>query len=626
MKKIFTPLLISLLCIVMAFSFTACKDNDSPNTGDGNSTTDTPAPTPTPEDIDPSTVDIITETWVATEINFESQKEYNYRKAEPLDVIMDVVFTNRNTGTSLTIPTFWSDDVTFSVRFAPTEYGIWDYKTVCETDDSLNGLTGTVGANAYKGDLDIYKHGFVTTNGSKYFVYADGTPFFYLGDTHWNMFAEEFDKPGTHAGDTGASSHFKYIVDKRVSQGFTVYQSEPIGAPFSLNNGFQYTDLRGFREADGYFQYIAEKGLVHANAQFFFASDMSEKLAEDDAYLEQIARYWVARWGAYPVIWTLAQEIDNDYYFERGNHPFWNYQNNPWIKVAEYIHKYDAYNHPLSGHQESTVATTITGAGTGSNTSGGGISVFFSNDVSQRAGHNWWAAQWKPSLIDQTSNDIAIAKDYWASPKVAINYESRYCYLWTKNFGARAQGWISYLNGLYGYGYGAIDMWYYNSTYDTDTETNDGIETVTIADKKTKWSTAIEFESGYQVGYMKQFFSSLNWWKLIPDFNDEVSFNPDKGSPAENGKYPSKALYTCATDGNDTYVVYFYNQTTRTGTLGNMDGNAVYTLQWFNPRTNQYIAISQGIKANTTDKNGAPSYRLPDKPDTEDWVLLATKN
>ena len=626
MKKIFTPLLISLLCIVMAFSFTACKDNDSPNTGDGNSTTDTPAPTPTPEDIDPSTVDIITETWVATEINFESQKEYNYRKAEPLDVIMDVVFTNRNTGTSLTIPTFWSDDVTFTVRFAPTEYGVWDYKTVCETDDSLNGLTGTVGANAYKGDLDIYKHGFVTTNGSKYFVYADGTPFFYLGDTHWSMFKEEFDSAGRSAGDIDTDSHFKYIVDKRVSQGFTVYQSEPIGAPFSLNNGFQYTDLRGFREADGYFQYIAEKGLVHANAQFFFASDMSEKLAEDDVYLEQIARYWVARWGAYPVMWTLAQEIDNDYYFERGNHPFWNYQNNPWIKVAEYIHKYDAYNHPLSGHQESTVATTITGAGTGSNTSGGGISVFFSNDVSQRAGHNWWAAQWKPSLIDQTSNDIAIAKDYWASPKVAINYESRYCYLWTKNFGARAQGWISYLNGLYGYGYGAIDMWYYNSTYDTDTETNDGIETVTIADKKTKWSTAIEFESGYQVGYMKQFFSSLNWWKLIPDFNDEVSFNPDKGAPAENGKYPSKALYTCATDGNDTYVVYFYNQTTRTGTLGNMDGNAVYTLQWFNPRTNQYIAISQGIKANTTDKNGAPGYRLPDKPDTEDWVLLATKN
>ena len=625
MKKIFTPLLISLLCIIMAFSFTACKDNDGPNAGDGTpSAGSTPAPTPTPEDIDPSTVDIITETWVATEISFKSQKEYNYKKAEPMDVIMDVVFTNRTTGTSLTIPTFWSDDVTFTVRFAPTEYGIWDYKTVCASDDSLNGLTGTVGANVYKGDLDIYKHGFVTTNGSKYFVYADGTPFFYLGDTHWNMFAEEFDKPGSHAGNTGATSHFKYIVDKRVSQGFTVYQSEPISAPFTLANGFQYTDLRGFKEADGYFQYIAEKGLVHANAQFFFASDMSEKLANDDAYLEQIARYWVARWGAYPVMWTLAQEIDNDFYSERGDHPFWNYQNNPWVKVAEYINKYDAYNHPLTGHQENTGATTITGAGTGNNKSGNGISVFFSDDVSQKTGHNWWGVQWSPSLTGQASSEVA--KDYWNSPKVAINYESRYCYLWTKNFGARAQGWISYLSGMYGYGYGAIDIWLYKSSYNIDAESNDGIETITKADKKVEWSESIEFESGYQVGYMKQFFSYLDWWKLIPDFNDQVYFNPDRGVPGDNGKYPTSAIYTCATDGNDTYVVYFYNKTTRTGMLGNMDGNAIYTLQWFNPRTNQYIAISQEIKPNTTDKNGAPGYQLPDKPDNEDWVLLVTKN
>ena len=625
MKKIFTPVLISLLCIVMAFSFTACKDNDDgPNSG-GNTPADaTPAPTPTPEDIDPSTVDIITETWVATEIDFESQKEYNYKKAEPLDVIMDVVFTNRTSGTSLTIPTFWSDDVTFTVRFAPTEYGVWDYKTVCESDESLNGITGTVGANVYKGDLDIYKHGFVTTNGSKYFVYADGTPFFYLGDTHWNMFAEEFDKPGSHAGSIDTDSHFKYIVDKRVSQGFTVYQSEPIGAPFTLNNGFQYADLRGFREADGYFQYIAQKGLVHANAQFFFASDMREKFANDDAYLEQIARYWVARWGAYPVMWTLAQEIDNDFYSERGDHPFWNYQNNPWVKVAEYIHKYDAYNHPLTGHQENTGATTITGAGTGSNKSGNGISVFFSDEVSQKTGHNWWGVQWSPSLTGQASSDVA--KDYWNYPKVAINYESRYCYLWTKNFGARAQGWISYLSGMYGYGYGAIDMWYYNSTYDIDKDSNDGIETITKADKKVKWSTAIEFESGYQVGYMKQFFSHLNWWKLVPDFNDQVYFNPDRGVPGDNGKYPTSAIYTCATDSNNTYVVYFYNQTTRTGMLGNMDADATYTAQWFNPRTCQYELISQEIKANVTDKNGKPGYPVPAKPDNEDWVLLVTKN
>ncbi len=623
MKRIFTPLLIFLLCVAMAFSFTACKDNADTGNSDSDAES-TPAPTPVPEDIDPSTVDIIAETWVATEIDFESTKDYNYKKAEPLDVIMDVVFTNRNTGTSLTIPSFWSDNVTFTVRFAPTEYGVWDYKTVCETDESLNGITGTIGANVYKGDLDIYKHGFVKTNGSKYFVYDDGTPFFYLGDTHWNMFAEEFDTPGSHAGNTGADSHFKYIVDKRVSQGFTVYQSEPISAPFTLENGFQYADLRKFDEADGYFRYIAEKGLVHANAQFFFSDDMSEELIKNEAYLEQISRYWVARWGAYPVMWTLAQEIDNDRYFEQGKHPFWDYQNNPWVKVAEFINKYDAYNHPLTGHQENTGATTVTGAGTGNSKSGNGISAFFSEEVSERTGHDWWGAQWSPSLTGQASS--AVAKDYWNSPKVAVNYEGRYCYLWTKNFGSRAQGWISYLSGMFGYGYGAIDIWLYKSTYDIDKESNDGVDTITVEDKQVEWSESVEFESAYQMGYMRQFFSYIDWWKLVPDFNDEVYFNPDKGVPGDNDSYPNSAIYTCATEGNNTYVIYFYNKTTLTGTVGNMDAEATYTAQWFNPRTCEYTLISQEVKSDTTDKNGAPGYRLPDKPDNEDWVLFMTKN
>lgn len=134
------------------------------------------------------------------ELTFKTEKKYNTSKNEAFDVIMDVVFKNQATGTTLTLPCFFNGGKDFCVRFAPTEYGIWEYKTVCESDESLNGLTGTIGANIYKGDLDIYKHGFVKTNGSKYFVYDDGTPFFYLGDTHWNMFAEEFDSKGSLRG------------------------------------------------------------------------------------------------------------------------------------------------------------------------------------------------------------------------------------------------------------------------------------------------------------------------------------------------------------------------------------------------------------------------------------------
>ncbi len=613
MKKTLSILLIIVLCLSCALSFAGCGSNTNGggngNGGDnGNSSgnNDDPQATPVPADIDASAVDVLTETWVATELSFTTDKTYDTKSWA--GVFMDATFTNRETGTSLTIPSFWDGDNVYKIRFAPTEYGIWDYTTKCDTDDSLNGKTGTVGANAYKGDLDIYKHGFVTVDPEKkYFVYADGTPFFYLGDTHWGMYTEEIDEKGPHAKGIETDSHFKYIVDKRVEQGFTVYQSEPIGNSFNISTGtIRKAGISGFQKADRYYQYIAEKGLVHANAEFFFASEMSRNLAKNDAALELLSRYWVARFGAYPVMWTLAQEIDNDFYYERGDQNLYDYTENPWVKVAAYMHKYDAYAHPLTGHQENTGATTVTGKGTGGKSSGSGISAFTYEEAVKNnysTGHNWWASQWSPSLTGQLND--AVPKDYWASSKVAINYESRYCYLWTKNFGARVEGWASYLSGMYGYGYGAIDMWLYKSTYDIDKDSSDGIETITKADKAVYWSDAIEFESAYQVGYMRQFFEKLEWWKLVPDFNDHNHFAPNSG-----------AIYVCATQDSDVYVLYLYNKSTVGGTLRSMaDGK--YTVQWFNPRTNEYMA-----EETVTVSGGA--YKV-EKPDAEDWVLLAKK-
>ena len=148
---------------------------------------------------------------------------------------------------------FWNGGREFVVRFAPTEPGEWGFVTSAPNDPDLDGRTGTVKANPYSGNLEIYKRGFVTTNGSKHFVYADGTPFFYLGDTHWNMYQEEFDGAGPHAGETGAQSHFKYIADRRVEQGFTVYQSEPIGTNANLADGeLDASDVRAFQKNDRY--------------------------------------------------------------------------------------------------------------------------------------------------------------------------------------------------------------------------------------------------------------------------------------------------------------------------------------------------------------------------------------
>ena len=186
--------------------------------------------------------------------------------------------------------------------------------------------------NHTSGTLDIYKHGFLKVSENKrYFVYDDGTPFFYLGDTHWLYIHERFDTSNVK----GIPSQFKYVVDKRVSQGFTVYQTEAIQHPHghdpkkegdinvdkdeepycNFRNGFNENDIAGFKNIDRKFAYLAEKGLVNANSSICWALDPSEfREIYTEAYMAKLGKYWAARYGAYPVLWTIAQEIDKNMY------------------------------------------------------------------------------------------------------------------------------------------------------------------------------------------------------------------------------------------------------------------------------------------------------------------------
>ena len=545
--------------------------------------------------------------WRVTELSFTSDTDYSKGGGDAVE--LDVEFVNSRSGQTLIRPAFWDGGSTFIVRFAPTGKGRWTWSTTCPQDRSLSGQKGKLVCKQYGGALDIYRHGFLKAEpGKKYLTYADGTPFFYLGDTHWGMYKEELDEPGPNAGSTGAESHFKYIVDRRVGQGFTVYQSEPIDAKFNVRDGkVDESDIEGFREADRYYQYIADAGLVHANAELFFSGEMTASLMADHAALERLGRYWVARFGAYPVVWTMAQEVDNDSYFERQDQALYDSRSNPWVTLAEFVHKYDCYSHPLSAHQENAWFTTVTGAGTlkNVNASDGGASAFLKEEVAARTGHNWWAVQWSPSL-DASPNQEVI-RDYWNSSRPAVNYEGRYCCLWTKDFGSRAQGWISFLSGFCGYGYGAIDMWLYKSAYDTNTVSFDGVDSISVADKARPWSEALEFESARQMLYLKDFLQSFDWWDLTPVFDEDKAFEPS-GNPS----------YSFARTGKRN-VLYFYGKGTETGCLTGLTTEDRFEMKWFNPRTGEYSESSD-----LTSEGGRAV--LPSKPDAQDWVLVLDKD
>ncbi len=560
------------------------------------------------------------ETWLMNEITFESEKAYS----DPWGDV-DIELQLYGNGRLYRIPAFWDGGNIWKVRFVcPTE-GVWYFKTVCtdEENTSLHGKTGKVTCAEYSGELDIYKHGFITTqSGKKYFTYADGTPFFYLGDTHWSL------------GDETADM-VKIICEKRVSQGFTVFQSEPIGEKFDFADGITEADMQGLRNYDEKFAIIAENGLVHANAQFFFPYSMElliynfggtsdgEMSEGVKTYLEKISRYWVARYSAYPVMWTLGQEVDNDFYWNDSTHPMWNYENNPYKLVAEYIEKYDAYDHPLTAHQENSGATAAYGDGKGTDEDckvyrkGTSPSAF--RDVKA---HDFYAAQWTPSKTEQT--DFKAEKDFWfnSQGKPVVNYEGQYCYLWTKNYGARMQGYLAFLGGMYGYGWGAHDTWSYLNVFDEENDSTDGVDTITSEEKiNATWEDALEYESSYQMGYMKEFFSETEWYNLIPRFDNKAYFVPG-----------NNVYYVYAgNESNTEIVIYFYSFTDetiaqkvntngyggiKTGTVGSLVPNGNYTYQWFNPVTGEYSEVYE-FKATSSG-----TYYLGLRPDDTDMAVL----
>jgi hypothetical protein len=511
--------------------------------------------------------DLTVEQWRVAEISLASSKSY----ANPfMDVDVTAIFTGPG-GESIQRPAFWDGGNTWKIRFAPTRTGLWTYRT-SSTDtqnDGLNKRSGTIRSVAYKGSLPIYQHGFVkVSQNGRYLTYADGAPFFFLGDTHWLMPHEKWDA----CNKPGCESEFKFMVDRRVTQKFTVYQSEPQGLDGQAwNAGVTEVYPEKFTDLDRKFQYIAEGGLVHATA----LGCHSQALDLTGPGAARLARYWVARYGAYPVLWFTAQEFDINYpqYEEI------------WKQAAEAISATDGYHHPITGHYYSTAL--------GQNATYWGDQPWHSYFMLQN-GHG---RQARP-VFYQFYWEFSPAKPFLESE---ANYEQILNGAVNSHM-VRVSAYTAIQSGSLGFGYGANGIW--NDIY------AEGDEGCCVKDYGfTPWQEAIDFEGGDQMTYLYNFYTALDWWKLEPRFRDPSW-----------AKLANPEQIILKSDGNQVYVVHFGNITTKTGLLKNMQPGASYTAKWFDPRKGEYTEISTSVQPSS---NG--EWEMPPKPDEQDWVLLMVK-
>lgn len=507
--------------------------------------------------------DIQGEQWRMSEIQLRSTKTYSNPY---LDVSVTAQYTGPGGQPVLERPAFWDGGDTWRIRFAPPIAGVWTYRTVCSDTHNagLHRETGTIDAAPYAGALDVYRHGFPkkAPNG-RTLVHDDGTPFFYLGDTHWFMEFEDW------------ATQFRTIVDRRVAQGFTVYQSHPYFAGTLTNAGSTMVYPWNFAELERRFRYVADAGLVHA---FGLATDKDGAfLTNNDAQPygpRRFARYMAARYGAYPVLFFTTQEVDAD--------------GDP--NLGRWKNAFDGWNE-VNG--TDTLATCHLWCSTAWECAPWGDDPGHDLQFLQ-AGHGTI----QPQAHYEWYWDYAPLQPY---VEAEANYEQIHLGgLPNDPLHVRIAAYKAIQDGALGFGYGANGIW-----NNCATKTSCSCCTQWGDDS---WSEALEFRGAEQMTIMRGLYASLEWWRLQPRFRD-----PGWSSFADS---ESSVLSTIA---NEAYVAYFYGASSA-GTLFQLDDAATYTARWFDPRTGTHGVIGRGI---------VPSggrFTVPEKPSPQDHLLLLTSD
>lgn len=150
--------------------------------------------------------------WTRWETKLISSYEYDHPFEE---VRVDVVFSMPGESDIRTVA-FWDGGLEYSMTNAFPKPGSWSYRTICsdQTNWGLHGQTGAVQVLPYNGNNRLFLHGFLQVhNPSRYLTHADGTPFFWMGDTAWNAFF------------AATEEEWKVYVDDRAAKRFTVIQA-----------------------------------------------------------------------------------------------------------------------------------------------------------------------------------------------------------------------------------------------------------------------------------------------------------------------------------------------------------------------------------------------------------------
>jgi len=483
-----------------------------------------------------------------------------------LEVDVTAVFIGPG-GRELRLIGFWDGEDSWKVRFAPTAIGEWRYRITSNTED--DGLTaeGVIECVPYEGELDIFRHGFLKVGPQgRYLVHDDGTPFFWLGDTHWTFITEErFDESNCPKHD----SQFKACVDKRVEQKFTTYvcnfrdgvDFNAFGKydKFLVETEYGLMPDIGFLKSnsDPKMQYLADSGLVTAVGYSWGGAILTGGVNR----YKLLAKYLAARYGAYPVVWTLAGELPG-YAMENREKLV-----EDWREVALETERWCGYNNLQTVHLGTDRPFPDIYQG----------EKWYDFALSQ-SGHGDFPFTYKqfseyrerfprcPLVEGEGLYEGAKSMDFVGSTVSPAML--------------RTLAYMAIQNGCFGYTYGCNGIW--------ELQWEAGVGGIGWGDMA--WHDGLELPGAGQLTIMRDFYQSVEWHSLRP-----ISFCIDERKNINQIlDIRAHASFT-ANDDMTTIVGYFTATSFPSVTINTLPMHS-YTVRWFDPETGGYTTITNDAR------------------------------
>lgn len=393
-------------------------------------------------------------------------------------------------GESVRVPSFTAPDGKERLRFAFPSAGVWRWQA--------GDATGTVQVTGYRGSNPLYRHGFLkpSPNG-RYLMHADGTPFLWIGDTAW------------FASSKATTEEWAGYLSIRARQRFSVVQISAGRVPGGWT-GPGPADPAYWDRIDALVRMANERGMVVLMVGLGRPTDPAHvPLVSSPEYVRQIVGRFSGDHvifspnfdGAYdPVLDTVAENL----YALDKRHMITQHPNTRKGQNEIYVPKdYLAFSGLQSGHNAGKL------------------------DVAYAAAHDWALNLWTMKPVRPVINIEGMYDGRGSDEGPAWRAQD-----------VRKIGWISWLAGALGYTYGA------GETSRKVPGTNGGVWGWNQDESAfDHWRKAARWPSASHMTVMRDFFASIDWWRLVPvhrfaaqadDGSFAVVYAPDGGTPDLN--------------------------------------------------------------------------------------------